>query len=147
MVQPVSLSSKISRLNTYLEEKGLKRTLQREIITKIFLSSDTHIGLDNILIKARRKNPKIGSTTVYRTMKLLVDCGLATPRQFGDGRTQYENLPEDDHHDHIICLKCSRIEEFHNQQIEDLQLKMADSLGFKVLTHKLEIYGYCSACR
>ncbi len=79
-------------------------------------------------------------------MKLLTDCGLAVTRQFGDGQTRYENLPEDGHHDHMICMKCSKIAEFQNERIEQLQSETAASLGFKVVNHKLELYGYCRAC-
>ena len=79
-------------------------------------------------------------------MKLLTECGLAIARQFGDGQTRYENLPQDGHHDHIICIKCSRIAEFQNQKIEQLQAETAEKFGFTVVSHKLEIYGYCSEC-
>ncbi len=132
--------------NAYLEEKGLKSTKQRYYIADTFFRTNTHISLDELFRKVRRKFPKIGFATVYRTMRLLTECGLAIERQFGDGQTRYENVPEDGHHDHIICIKCSRIEEFHNQKIEELQEETARKLGFKVIRHKLELYGYCRNC-
>ncbi len=132
--------------NAYLEEKGLKSTKQRYYIADTFFRTTTHISLDELFRKVRRKFPKIGFATVYRTMRLLTECGLAIERQFGDGQTRYENVPEDGHHDHLICIKCSRIEEFHNQKIEDLQEETAKKLGFKVIRHKLELYGYCRNC-
>ncbi len=132
--------------NTYLDEKGLKSTKQRYYIADTFFRTNTHISLDELFRKVRRKFPKIGFATVYRTMRLLTECGLAIERQFGDGQTRYENVPEDGHHDHIICIKCSRIEEFHNQKIEELQEETAKKLGFKVIRHKLELYGYCRNC-
>jgi len=137
---------KMEVLKSYIETKGLKSTAQRDFIADTFFKINTHISLDELLKKVKRKTPNIGYATVYRTMKLLTESGLAIARQFGDGQTRYENLPEDGHHDHIICIKCSKIAEFHNQKIEQLQMEAAKKLGFTVLNHKLELYGYCSDC-
>ncbi|MBI5491317.1 MAG: transcriptional repressor [Deltaproteobacteria bacterium] len=139
-------SAKMEILKSYLETKGLKSTAQRDYIAEVFFKINTHISLEELLKKVKRKTPNIGYATVYRTMKLLTECGLAIARQFGDGQTRYENLPEDGHHDHIICIKCSKIAEFQNQKIEQLQSEMAKKLGFTVVNHKLELYGYCSDC-
>lgn len=133
-------------LQAYMDNKGLKSTRQRYDVADAFFKSTTHISLDELLTLVKKKNSKVGYATVYRTMKLLVETGLALERQFGDGQTRFENLPKDGHHDHIICLKCKKIAEFHNQQIEDLQIVMAKQHGFTVVDHKLELYGYCSDC-
>lgn len=138
--------SKMDILKSYLETKGLKSTAQRDYIADTFFKTTTHISLDELLKKVKRKNANIGYATVYRTMRLLSECGLAIARQFGDGQTRYENLPEDGHHDHIICMKCSKIVEFQNQKIEQLQAESAKKLGFTVVNHKLELYGYCADC-
>ena len=140
------LVNKMDVLKSYIETKGLKSTAQRDYIADTFFKTNTHISLDELLKKVKRKTPNIGYATVYRTMKLLTECGLAIARQFGDGQTRYENLPEDGHHDHIICIKCSRIAEFSNQKIEQLQMEAAKKLGFTVVNHKLELYGYCPDC-
>ena len=142
----MDITGKMEALKSYLDNKGLKSTAQRDYIADIFFKSNTHISLDELLKKVKRKTPNIGYATVYRTMKLLTDSGLAIARQFGDGQTRYENLPEDGHHDHMICIKCSKIAEFQNQKIELLQSEMAKKLGFTVVNHKLELYGYCPAC-
>ena len=146
MSNQTNLAKKMAALKSYMDIKGLKSTAQRDVIAETFFKSNTHISLDELLKKARRKTNKIGYATVYRTMKLLADSGLAVQRQFGDGQTRFENLPPDGHHDHIICVKCSKIAEFKNQKIEEQQLKSAKELGFKVINHKLELYGYCSKC-
>ncbi len=138
--------SKMEILKSYLEAKSLKSTGQRDFIADTFFKTNTHISLDELLSKVKKKNPGIGYATVYRTMRLLTECGLAIARQFGDGQTRYENLPQDGHHDHIICIRCSRIAEFQNQKIEQLQAETAKKLGFTVVSHKLELYGYCSDC-
>lgn len=139
-------SAKTTILKAYLEKTGLKSTAQRDYIAETFFKTNTHISLDELLKKVKRKNSRIGYATVYRTMKLLTECGLALARQFGDGQTRYENLPDDGHHDHIICIKCSKIAEFQNQKIEQLQIEAAKKLGFTVVNHKLELYGYCPDC-
>ncbi len=139
-------TNKMDILKSYLEAKGLKSTSQRDFIVDVFFKTNTHISLEEILKKVKRKTPNIGYATVYRTMKLLTECGLAVARQFGDGQTRYENIPEDGHHDHIICIKCSKIAEFQNQKIEQLQFETAKKLGFTVINHKLELYGYCVDC-
>ncbi len=143
----MDISGKMEILKSYLEVRGFKSTAQRDYIADVFFRTTTHISLDELLKKVKRKTPNIGYATVYRTMKLLTDCGLAIARQFGDGQTRYENLPADGHHDHIICIKCSKIAEFQNQKIEQLQTEAAKKLGFTVVNHKLEIYGYCPDCQ
>ena len=139
-------SVKMDRLNECLDSRGLKSTRQRYFIADTFFRTTTHINLEELLKKVKRKIPRVGYATVYRTMKLLTECGLAIERQFGDGQTRFENVPEGGHHDHMICIKCSKIVEFQNQKIEDLQIETARKLGFKVLRHKLELYGYCKGC-
>ena len=137
---------KMDALKSYLESNGLKTTAQRDFIADSFFRTNTHISLDELLKKVKRKNPRVGYATVYRTMKLLTDSGLALERHFGDGQTRYENMPEDGHHDHMICIKCGKITEFQNHRIEQLQAETAKKLGYKVVNHKLELYGYCSDC-
>jgi len=139
-------SARMDILNNYLESKGLKSTQQRHDIADTFFKTTTHISLEELLKRVRRKNPGTGYATVYRTMRLLAGGGLAVERQFGDGQTRYENVPEDGHHDHIICLKCGKIAEFHNPKIEKLQSDTAREMGFRVIRHKFELYGYCKDC-
>jgi Fur family ferric uptake transcriptional regulator len=127
----------------YLRRQRLKTTQQREQIVDEFLRSTGHISVDDLLARVRRDHPNIGYATVYRTLKLLTDCGLAQPRQFGDGQTRYE-VADESHHDHLICVQCGLILEFENAEIEKLQDEMAARLGgFKVVRHKLELYGLC----
>lgn len=140
--------SEIARLRSifdeYVRRHGLKSTSQRDAIVDIFLKSEGHISIDDLLSKVRRKNPKVGYATVYRTLKLLTDCGIAAARQFGDGQTRFEVMSEHAHHDHLICVQCGLILEFENDSIEKLQDEMAARLGgFTLVRHKLELYGLC----
>ena len=130
------------RWRAYVQDRRLNVTAQREAIVEQFLRTRDHVSIDELLLKVRKRHPKVGYATVYRTLKLLVDSGLAVERQFGDGQARYEVVG--DHHDHLICVKCGLILEFEDDEIERLQEEMAKSLGgFRVLRHKHELYCIC----
>ena len=131
-----------ARWKAYLEEHKLNTTQQREVIVDYFLKSRDHVSIDELLGRVRKRSKKVGYATVYRTLKLLVDSGLAVERQFGDGQARYEVVG--DHHDHLICVKCGLILEFEDDEIERLQDRIAARLGgFTVLRHRHELYGLC----
>src|SRR5262245_51238821 len=126
----------------YLTRRRLNTTSQREVIVDQFFKTRDHISIDELLARVRRRQPRVGYATVYRTLKLLVDSGLAVERQFGDGQARFEVVG--DHHDHLICVKCGLILEFEDDEIERLQDKIAARLGgFTVLRHRHELYGLC----
>lgn len=139
--------NQIGEFAKFIEEKGLKSTTQRDEIVNAFFNLREHISIEELHHKIQKKNPKIGYTTVYRTLKLLTESGLAHERQFGDGQARYEPVTAEEHHDHLICLKCGTITEFENKKIEKLQDEVAKQHGFEVKNHKLELYGYCKKCR
>lgn len=131
-----------SRWQEYLADNGLNTTQQRELIVDQFLRCHDHVSIDELLAKVRKRNRKIGYATVYRTLKLLVDSGVAMQRQFGDGQSRFEVAGE--HHDHLICVKCGLIMEFEDDDIEQMQDRIAKRLGnFKVVRHRHELYALC----
>mgnify|MGYP001812255753 FL=1 len=136
-----------ARLNDYMSRHGLRSTEQRRVVTEQFFASDGHLSIEDLLEMVRVEEPGIGYATVYRTLKLLKDCGLAFERHFGDGVSRYEVAWEDEHHDHLICIECQKIVEFEDEGIEQLQHKVAERHGFELVRHKLELYGVCSDCR
>lgn len=131
-------------LSRYLEEHNLKHTQQRDAILVAFLEATGHITSEEIHNRVRVGHPNIGYTTVYRTMKLLCDAGLASERHFEEGVTLYEI--EHEHHDHLVCLRCGKIIEFECEMIEKTQLEIANRYRFRILRHRHELYGHCSAC-
>lgn len=135
------------KLARYIVENGLKSTRQRDLIADTFLAQDGHLNVDELLERVRVLDPKISAATVYRTMKLLTDSGLAHARQFGDGQTRYEGAFGRDHHDHLICTQCNAIFEFEDERIEQLQNEVAKAHNFQVTMHKLELYGLCIDCQ
>jgi len=131
----------------YLRKKGLKTTQQREAIVDAFLRTSGHVGLEDLLSNVRKKSPSVGLATVYRTVKLLEEAGIAAARHFGAGQTLYEVSEGRAHHDHLICEACGFITEFENDQIEDLQDAAAKRFGFNVIRHRHELFGLCEKQR
>jgi len=136
-------------LEEFISKKKLKSTKQRDIIFDEFFNYlGQHVTVEELYEKIKKHHPKIGYATIYRTLKLFKECGLAFERNFGDGRTRYEPVKfEGEHHDHLICVGCGKIIEFANNQIESCSQQVARLNGFEVLNHKLELYGYCSSCK
>ena len=97
-------------------------------------------------MQVRAKDPRVGYATVYRTLKLLTECGVANERRFGDGLTRYELADDRTHHDHIICIECGKITEFEEPRIEVLQEEIASRHGYELRSHKHEMYGVCPDC-
>jgi Fur family ferric uptake transcriptional regulator len=138
----------LATLGAHMARHGLKHSRQRERIAQTFLSMGGHVSVEEVVARVRREDPRVSVATVYRTMKLLAECGVAVPRQFGgDGQTRYEAASGRPHHDHLICTSCGDIVEFANERIESLQETVARRHGFEVQSHRLELYGRCARCR
>lgn len=129
-----------------MERRGLRSTGQRRLIIDKLFASTEHVTIDELLAVVRAEDPRVGYATVYRTMKLLVEGGVAHEHKFGDGFTRYELADEHAHHDHLICVSCGRITEFEEPAIEELQERIASRHGFTVQDHKHELYGICADC-
>jgi Fur family ferric uptake transcriptional regulator len=135
------------QLSEYLAGQGLKSTSQRDTILQIFVNAGSHLSAEELYSRVKKTHPRIGYATVYRTLKLLAEAGMAEERHFEDGFTRYEYRASDGHHDHLICTRCGEIIEFENVRIEELQTDVARKNHFQVQSHKLEIYGLCRACQ
>lgn len=130
-----------------LRERSLKSTSQRDDIARVFFANNRHISVEELYREVKQVNPRVGYATVYRTVRLLRECGLAAERHFHDGEARFENTEDEHHHDHLICERCGRIVEFANDAIEKLQEHVAQKLGFVITRHKMELYGVCAECR
>ncbi len=137
------------RLDAYMAKKGLRSTHQRRIITEAFFAGPSHVSIEELLANVREVDSRIGYATVYRTLKLFTECGIAAERNFGDGPSRYElsDKSTNEHHDHLICVECGKIIEFHDEHIEQLQESISQQLGFRIESHKHEIYGHCADCQ
>ena len=130
-----------------LKERSLKSTLQRDDIARVFFACNRHISVEELYREVRKVNPRVGYATVYRTVRLLRECGLAAERHFHDGEARFENVEKTRRHDHLICERCGRIVEFSNAEIEKLQERVARKLDFAISYYKMELYGICGDCR
>lgn len=140
------MPNKRSIFREFMARNGLKWTKQREAILEEFLDSKEHLSTEALYLAIRSKYPHIGYATVYRTLKLFAESGIAVERDFGAGQVLYELSSRGDHHDHLICNGCGAIIEFEDQSIEQLQEKVAREHQFKIASHRLEIFGLCSQC-
>lgn len=131
----------------HLKRGRLKRTNQRELILDVFLETEGHVSSEDLYSIIKAKDPSVGFTTVYRTLKLLKECGLARELEFHDGRILYEHDYKHSHHDHLICTQCGALIEFYNEEIERLQDTITRRYRFKPLHHSHRIFGICSSCQ
>ncbi|QQS45935.1 MAG: transcriptional repressor [Acidobacteriota bacterium] len=131
----------------HLRNAGFKRTAQRELILDVFLKSEGHLSAEDLYHLVKIEDPNVGFTTVYRTLKLLAECGLAREERLGDGRKRYEHNYNHEHHDHLICTECGRLIEFYSEIIEKKQDEIAAHYKFLPTHHSLRIFGLCSNCQ
>ncbi len=134
----------LATLKAYLTEKKLKYTHQRQVVTEVFFDAaaeQLHPTIDELFLRVKAVDSKIGYATVYRTIKLFEECKLASPRRFGDNQTRYEPEIPGEHHDHMICRECGAIIEFEDDRIEELQERVSKELGFTLVDHKMVLFG------
>jgi Fur family transcriptional regulator, ferric uptake regulator len=130
----------ISRIEQICIDKGMKMTGQRRVIARVLSESDDHPNVDEVYRRASDIDPKISIATVYRTVRLFEEAAILEKHDFGDGSARYEEAT-DDHHDHLINVRSGSVIEFHNEEIEALQRKIAEGHGLKLVGHRLELYG------
>ena len=126
-------------LEAVCADKGMRMTEQRRVIARVLQAADDHPDVEELYRRASAVDPNISISTVYRTVKLFEDAGIIERHVFGDGRSRYETLPEE-HHDHLIDLRSCTVIEFRDEEIEKLQQKIAQKLGYKLVDHRLELY-------
>ena len=129
-----------SRIEELCRDKGLKMTRQRRVIARVLAESDDHPDAQALFRRASRIDPRISQATVYRTIRLFEETGILERLDFGDGPKRYEEAAGE-HHDHLIDLDSGAVIEFHNAEIERLQEEVARKLGFKLVDHRMELYG------
>ncbi|RRD70204.1 MULTISPECIES: Fur family transcriptional regulator [unclassified Desulfovibrio] len=131
----------------FMGRKGLNTTTQRRVIAEAFFNLPGHHSLEEFYQHIFQKDPGIGQTTVYRTLKLLCEAGLAMETHFSDGITRYEIVNPNSHHDHLVCLDCGKIVEVFDPQIEKIQRAIAKKHDFALRGHVHNLYGLCADCR
>ncbi len=130
----------------FLKLKGLKFTPERKTILKEIFSFHSHFDVDKLYDKLREQKEHISRATIYRTLPLLVGSNLISEALRCEGKISYEHIYGHEHHDHMICIKCGKIIEFRNENIEKLQNEICKKYGFKAVEYRLGIRGYCNKC-
>jgi Fur family ferric uptake transcriptional regulator len=129
-----------SRLEELCQQKGMRMTDQRRTIAKVLSDAEDHPDVEELYARASAVDPNISIATVYRTVRLFEEAGILERHDFRDGRARYEEVPEE-HHDHLIDMKTGKVVEFRNDAIERLQAEIAKELGYRLVDHRLELYG------
>jgi len=137
---------RLRRFFDFLARSGHKATRQRALIVRAFFDAGRHVSAEELYHQIYGQAPGIGLVTVYRTLKLLRDAGLATERRFGESYARFDPSPADRPHNHLICTRCGKIQEFRDRGLPHLQQKVAHGYGFAVNECKLELYGLCRDC-
>lgn len=130
----------MDRLEKICVEKGMRMTEQRRVIARVLSVAEDHPDVEEIHRRSTEIDSNISIATVYRTMRLFEEAGVVERHDFQDGRARYEEAT-DDHHDHLIDLRSGKVIEFMNEEIEALQKRIAEQHGFKLVDHRLELYG------
>jgi len=128
------------RLEQLCVEKGMRMTEQRRVIARVLSDAADHPDVEELHRRAHKIDPKISIATVYRTVRMFEEAGILNRHDFRDGRSRYEEAREE-HHDHLIDLQTGKVIEFQNSEIEELQKKIAERLGYRLVDHRLELYG------
>jgi len=132
------------QLDAYLARHSLRQTNQRKDIVKAFLAmKDKHVDAESLFAVLKKNSSDIGLATIYRTLGLLKEAGVVEQKSFADGRAVFELKYPNEHHDHLICIDCGKVIEFENRDIEDIQVKIAESHGLSLSSHNLELFGRC----
>ena len=130
----------LSRLEDLCIKRGMKMTGQRRVIARVLSDAEDHPDVEELYKRSSQVDSRISIATVYRTVRLLEEAGLLDRHDFGDGRARYEEASSD-HHDHLIDVKSGKVIEFHDEEVEKLQHKIASKLGYKLVGHRMELYG------
>jgi Fur family transcriptional regulator, ferric uptake regulator len=136
-----------SILHSHLKRVGLKHTAQRDTILRTFLETREHLSTDQLYRLVQKKDPRIGFTTVYRTLKVLAECGLASEVAFHDGIARYEHQYNRRSHHHMVCTQCGSSVEFFSPEVDRLEQEIGHKHHYVTTRHTFQIYGVCQECR
>jgi Fur family ferric uptake transcriptional regulator len=140
----MTVDEAVQAFNEHLQRQKLKLTRQRSLITEVFFDPERraeHPTVEELYLRVKERDERVGHATIYRTLKLLVEAGLALPNRIDQDLTRYEPDVPGEHHDHMVCKRCGLIVEFEDEEIERLQEQIAQRLGFKLLDHNMNLVG------
>jgi Fur family ferric uptake transcriptional regulator len=137
----------LDRFRRYLRDHRQPVTRQRDLVAEAVFLSDDHLSVDQIQRQLNERGEAVGLATIYRTLDVLVRSGLVRAHDFGQGFKRYEPMPAQAHHEHLICVRCGRVDEFSNERLERMLPTIADEHNFLHQRHRVEVYGVCQDCQ
>ena len=143
----MNFEKELEHFRAYIRTQGIRQSRPREEILRAFLETERHLSAAELYEIVRSRDSSIGSATVYRTVKLICDAGLAREVDFNDGTRRYEHEFGHEHHDHLVCVSCGTCVEIVSDTIEAMQQDLATAQGFELVRHKMVLYGVCAKCR
>ncbi|RUM88001.1 MAG: transcriptional repressor [Thermodesulfatator sp.] len=141
------MKSELEIFREFLKKKGMRYTPEREIIIKEIFAIHDHFDVDSLYISMRKKDARVSKASIYRLMPLLIEAGLVEEVFFDGGQMYYEHIYGHDHHCHLRCVKCKKIQEFSDSRIREIEQTLAQRFDYRIIRHKLEVMGLCSECR
>jgi Fur family ferric uptake transcriptional regulator len=139
--------NEIGILRDFIKQHRLRWTVQRKTVLEVFLEMNGHVSVEELFEAVQKTDLSIGIATVYRTVALMVECGLARENISLNGGKSYEKLYREGHHDHLSCISCGKLVEFEHPLIEKLQLDVCQQHNFALSSHRMNLYGLCAICR
>ena len=141
------MGNEIELFRSFIKGKGLRNTPEREeIILEIFVSQD-HFDVDELYLRLRNTGSRVSKASIYRNIPLIMECGLIKEVWHEDGHMHYEPVYGQTHHCHLRCLGCGKVIEFVEEDLKDMQERLAKKHDFEIVDHRLDVVGYCSECR
>ena len=137
----------IGLFRSFISQKGLRNTPEREDIIKVIFGDHNHFDVDDLYLRLRHKNSKVSKASIYRNIPLIMECGLIKEVWHEDGHMHYEHTYGHRHHCHLRCITCGKVVEFVERDLERISERLGSSNDFEIINHRLDITGYCSKCR
>ena len=141
------MGDEIDRFRSFISEKGLRNTPEREEIVREIFADHDHFDVDELYLRLRQKGSKISKASIYRNIPLIMECGLIKEVWHENGHMHYEHIYGHGHHCHLRCIKCGKVIEFVEKGLEDIERRLSEKNDFQVIDHNLDIIGYCSDCK
>lgn len=141
------MKSELEIFQDYIRQQGLRRTPERELILQEIFAIHEHFDVEGLYLQLKQKGARISKATIYRAIPLFIDCGLIREVDFSGGHWHYEHIYGHGHHSHLRCLTCGKVLEFEEPVLAQVEQRLAREYGYNIVTHQLEVRGYCPACR
>jgi Fur family ferric uptake transcriptional regulator len=141
------MKSELEIFQDYIRERNLRWTPERETILQEIFETHEHFDVEGLYLQLKQKGSKVSKASIYRAIPLLIDCGLIREVDFSDGHWHYEHIYGHDHHNHLKCLGCGEVMEFEEPLLAQVDRRLNREYGYSIVTHQLEVKGYCPACR